>query len=166
MDSPEITGGDEGGTHRNPNRLRPSELALLRRMSGRFPFTQEDRVRAVGRVNDVLASDDSGTRGWLGAVKAMVSMEKINLDEMATLIAAMKVDEPLSNTVNVNVNTIQIQPSVVVQEALAKPEYLDYLEHRALGEDRDPGPVCQDGWKKLEDGPPPCGDLQSPGPGN
>lgn len=112
MDDPESAGGQEGGApSRNPDRLRPSELALLRRMMSRYPLTQEDRIKAVGRVNDIIADDTAGVRAWLAAIKAMLGMEKINVAELIALIASQKIDVPATVTTNLNVYAINLTPA-------------------------------------------------------
>ncbi len=102
----EKSGGEVGGT-RNPSRLRPSELALLRRMADRFPFTPEDRIRAVTCVNDAIADTDAGWRTRLGGVKCMGELERINLTEVGAAISAAS-DAPQITNVSVNVSNTRI----------------------------------------------------------
>ncbi len=155
-------GGEEGGTDesRNPDYLRVSEINLLRRYSNRVPFSQDDRKKIADAVNDAVRSNSFRRR--MAGVKAFIGLDKLNLGEVALLINANKKEQPIgaaAGTVQVNV--------AVVQEALRSPEYLEYLESRAMAADRDPGDVRQDGEPRaLEAGPPSGGDQPDNRPGD
>lgn len=101
--------GEEGGApSQDGNRLKLSELAVLRQMASRFPFTPEDRIRAVGFVNDAISSGKA--RLQVAGVKAMVAMENVSLKEVALLIGSQRV-EVQKAAVNVKVNVTNLAPS-------------------------------------------------------
>ncbi len=136
-DDKELTsGGEEGESTRNPSRLRPSELRLLRRMSDRFPFTQEDRIRAVSSVNEAITGGKNH-RTRLAGVRAMGEMERINLAEVGMIVEKPAAAAGLvANTINVTNNV-----AAVVQEAANDPAYLEWLESRRVDGDRNAGAV-------------------------
>jgi hypothetical protein len=132
-DEPEIAGGEEGGAlSRNPNRLRPSELALLRRLR-RVPFTQDDCVRVATTVMQAIEDEEANWRTRLGGVRAFTDLERLNIAEAALVIdkgvhpAVVHVDVTSNNSVQVNVEPTT--NSRRVEEALA---LLDAARARAL----------------------------------
>jgi len=153
-------GGSEGGSARNPDRLRPSELALLRRLR-RIPFTQEDCIKVATATMDAVESDHPRT--VIAGIKAFAELERLNLAE-----AALVIDKQVSPTV-VNVSTnvnAGIQVNTAIQEAIAKePEYLEWLESKRLAERGDTGPVRIDGEPTIRADQSPSPDQHGTGSG-
>ncbi len=129
----EILGGEEGGAPRNPDHLRPSELLLLRRLASRFPFTPEDRVRAVGTVNEAIIDGDNW-RTKLGGVRAMAELERLNLAEVGMALGAAKDASPPSTIVNVTqaVQVNGIDPTTVARRTEAALALLDAARARRV----------------------------------
>lgn len=151
-DEADNPGGEKGASSRNPSRLRSSELALLRRVSDRFPFTAEDRIRAVNCINDCVSDPDAGWRNRIAGVKTMAALERINLDEVGMAMDAA----PTVAGLTVNQTTVVNQVAATIQAAQNDPAYLIWLESQRLAANRDAGAVR---WTRqpesLADGPSP-----------
>ncbi len=110
--TPENDGGKTGGlVSDNPVPrllLKRSELAILRRMADRYPIVEGERQEVVDVVMDIARNAQS-KRLKIAAVKAFVSMDKVNLDEMKVYLAAktQAADDmkPAAGSVNVSVTT-------------------------------------------------------------
>lgn len=139
-DTPAIVGGEEAGTTRNPNRLRPSELALIRRAANRIPFTDEDRLATATTVMEAMRSEDATWRTKLAAVRAFGELERVNLAELALAIGITKEEQDRIDQLNRereiaahianakpnvtnNVNILHIEPAITeqgrIEQALA-----------------------------------------------
>lgn len=135
-DQPEKSGGEgEGPSSRNPDHLRRSELATLRQMASRFPFTAEDRIKAVGRVNDIVADDEAGHRAQIAAVRTMAELDRLSLAEVALLLQAEKNrSEQLRPPGQTNVTIINVlgRPAAEIESLVEsghpiEPDHLGHL---------------------------------------
>lgn len=124
--------------------LSRAELRLLARKADRYPIKDADRQRAVDVVMDVLDKADS-PRHQLAAANTLVAFDKVNQAEVGLLIDLAKLEAPpVGPSVNVsvtNTNAVAVTAAATAQEAMRDPDYVAYLERRALEADRQPGPV-------------------------
>jgi hypothetical protein len=127
---PGTAGGEEGGSPeppaRNPDHLRPSELAVLAREAGRYPMSTTERREMVEIcLHTMRTAKPHRTR--LSAVKTLAALDQINLKEEG------KAKDPDNPGVQVNVigtaqvNTLDrmdlddLRQLLQLQERLASP---------------------------------------------
>lgn len=84
-DTPENSGGEGGG---RVLILKRSELAILRRYANRYPIVDGERQEAVDVAMEHIRDKDIGPRNRIAAMKALIAMDKLNLDEVATYLNA------------------------------------------------------------------------------
>ncbi len=101
----ENTGGDGGGVEVGKLLLKRSELAVLRRMANKFPFTEGERVEVVDHVMDVLRTSKS-RRHRLSAAKTAAVLEKVNVDELKMYLTAKSSGQPTTVTNNSQTNIV------------------------------------------------------------
>jgi hypothetical protein len=82
----ENPGGEKEGTFLI---LRPSELAVMRRMADKYPIIQEDRREVLDAVMGTLRRTDK-PRTVLAAAKVVLAMEQVNHQELRTYLEFAK----------------------------------------------------------------------------
>jgi hypothetical protein len=111
------SGGEAGGAPKVL--LKRSELATLRRMADRYPINSQERADTVAQVMDIVRNAKS-KRLRIAAVKALTGLDKVNLDEVKTVILAKRLIQAEKGDVNVNVQTnvaVQVRtPQSVLDE--------------------------------------------------
>lgn len=132
---PEKSGGEMGGaSHYNPNRLRPSELALLRRLR-RVPFTDEDCIKVATATMDAI-ENGKNHRTRLAGVKAFTSLESLNLKE-----AELAMDKSVAAVVPVQVNVVNVAVEELTDEQCAALYHLSKRMSDAERASEDRGPA-------------------------
>ena len=105
-----IDGGEAGGKSAPKMILKRSEILALRRFSDRFGIDAQERRGTAEAMLDIVKKSKSN-RQKIGAAKVIVSMDKVNLDEIKIAIGATQVagriDEKSSNGVQVNVQIVE-----------------------------------------------------------
>lgn len=124
--------------------LRPGKynLRLVRQaISGGWnvkPDVKERIVKQLARVVD--ESDDDGN--IIAASRTLIMADAADLKKE---LAAESAEMSNGSTTNNFNGPVQVNVVAPVQEAMKQPEYLEYLETRALAEDSDPGVVRTNG---------------------
>ncbi len=127
------SGGDGGGAVEKVI-LRRSELEVLRRMADRYPINDNERMETVACVMDVIRTSKS-RRTRISAVKALTSLDKVNLEEIKTVLLAKKLfaGEQASGTSPVTINFNVVEQVVVKADETPKetaPAHLpSVIEH-------------------------------------
>lgn len=127
--------GGTGGSLFEDKKVQHLDLRLVRRaIVNGWNVPAEIKQAVVDEVSLIaMASPDD--RNKIAAARVLIAADGADL----RLQMAAEKPEPASPSVQVQVNVVQNQ----VREALNHPEYLEFLERRALAEDRDTGPVRQ-----------------------
>lgn len=120
-------------------------LALVRRaINQEWPITLKRRREIMDDLFDLLKSEDVDTR--IQAIKTIIASDVVNARRQQMAIDAMQRAE--GETVNVKYSgaVAHVHANVeTIRKALKEPRYLEYLEQRAMEEDRDPSAVCEHG---------------------
>lgn len=83
----ENDGGEGGG---EALILKRSELAILRRYANRWPIQEAERAEVVETVMRTMRQKNAGPRARLMSVQTLAALDRINVAEMATYVAAKK----------------------------------------------------------------------------
>jgi hypothetical protein len=152
---PENSGGSAGGSAPDevPDQdkpqsliLRKSELAVLRRMANKYPIQPDERAEMVEAALMTMRRANSG-RLKLSAIKALLAMDRANVDEIRTYAAVHenvgKDLQPANQTHIDQVNIILGQLTLEQKRALLE-------KHRAANRQLENGDGGPNGAKRED----------------
>lgn len=114
---------------------------IQRAIKNGWPIPDELRQKVMSQMEKIVDGGES-ERDRIGAAKVILAADMVNVKREDMGRQGAK-DPPAGVNVLIQNNVTGGSVSVV-QEGLKEPDYLEYLERRALEEDRHASPVCED----------------------